>query len=361
MRAAISEDAISRKQLKDALKNAQLSAEVVNLTYINDSIPGITRKRKGDKFIYYIEDQAVKDTETLIRIKSLAIPPAWKSVWICPMPEGHLQATGIDSANRKQYRYHQLWNKIRSHTKYYRMLDFGLKLPDIREKVETDLNLQGMPREKILATIITILDSAYIRIGNSIYEKINGSYGLTTLKNKHAKIDGYSIQFQFRGKKGIKSNVTIKNRKLVNIIRKCKEIPGQQLFAYINVDGMIKRVDSGMVNEYIREKSGNDFSAKDFRTWAGSVGAIKAFNELGDFASQTEMKRKINQMYDIVATELGNTRNVCKSHYVNPLIIKLYEDGKLIPLIKKFSDNISDANINMKPEEVILLSILKKS
>jgi DNA topoisomerase I len=358
--ATKTEDAISKRQIRAALKNAQLSAEVVNLSYINDSIPGITRKRKGERFIYYHEGQVVKDTETLIRIKSLAIPPAWEGVWISPIPDSHLQATGIDAANRKQYRYHPLWNKIRSHTKYYRMLDFGLSLPDIREKIEADLNLTGMPREKILAAIITILDSAYIRIGNSIYEKINGSYGLTTLKNKHAKIDGYSIKFQFTGKKGIKSNVTIRSRKLVNIIRKCKEIRGQQLFAYINGDGTIKRVDSGMVNEYIREKSGNEFTAKDFRTWAGSVGAIKAFNELGGFASQSEMKTKINQMYDMVASNLGNTRNVCRTHYVNPFIIKLYEAGKLLPMIKKASQAGSDASDNLKPEEVILLSILKK-
>lgn len=353
------EDVISKRQLKAALKNARLSAEVVNLNYINDTLPGITREKEGDRFSYYYQGKVIKDTETLIRIKSLAIPPAWERVWISPLPEGHLQATGYDVAKRKQYRYHTLWNKIRSHTKYFRMLDFGMRLPEVRSKVEHDLSLQGMPREKILAAIITILDSAYIRIGNSIYEKINGSYGLTTLRNKHVRIDGITIKFQFTGKKGIQNNVTIRSRKLVNIIRKCKELPGQQLFGYINEDGTAKRIDSGMVNEYIREISGMDFTAKDFRTWAGSVSAVIAFRELGEFTSQAEMKRKINQMFDMVAIELGNTRNVCRSHYVNPLIIKLYEEGKLIPIIEK-SLLITEENSHLKQEESILLSILKK-
>lgn len=322
-------DIISKRQIKAALKNAQRSAAVANLTYTNDTIPGITRERKDGKFEYYYEGKIVKDTETLLRIKSLAIPPAWEKVWISPIDEGHLQATGYDSANRKQYRYHPAWNKIRSHTKYYRMLDFGLRLPLIRDKIERDLNRAGLVKEKVMAAIITILDSAYIRIGNSVYEKLNGSYGLTTLKDKHAKIEGTKISFKFIGKKGIRNNVTIRNRKLANIIKRCRDIPGQHLFAFVNGDGEIRKIDSGMVNEYIKELSETDFTAKDFRTWAGSVSAIKAFEELGLYNTQVEMKRKINMMYDMVALDLGNTRNVCRSHYVNPLIIKLYEEKKL--------------------------------
>lgn len=302
----------------------------------------------------------VDDDETLSRIKSLSIPPAWERVWISPVDEGHLQVTGYDAAGRKQYKYHPLWSKIRSHTKYFRMLDFGMKLPMIREKIQEDLKKPGLSRQKVMAAILAILDSAYIRIGNSVYEKLNGSFGLTTLRNKHARVNGYKIQFKFIGKKGIKSNVTIKNRRLANIINKCKEIPGQQLFAWVEEDGSIKKVDSGMVNEYIREISGNDYTAKDFRTWAGSVSAIKALEELGSYTTQTEMKRKINMMYDMAAIELGNTRNVCRTHYVNPVIPKLYEENKLSAFFRKV-DKTEVLPDNLKREELILLEILNKN
>lgn len=354
------EDVISRRQIIKALRNAEYSAQVVNLKYINDTLPGIQRIRKGDKFSYLFENKLLDDDETLSRIKSLAIPPAWEKVWISPIDEGHLQATGYDAAGRKQYRYHSLWSKIRSHTKYFRMLDFGMKLPMIREKIDEDLKKTGMSRQKVMAAILAILDSAYIRIGNSVYEKLNGSYGLTTLKNKHAIVEGYKIRFRFIGKKGIKSNVTIKNRRVANIINKCKEIPGQQLFAWIEDDGSVKPVDSGMVNDYIKEISGNDYTAKDFRTWAGSVSAIKALEELGPYSTQVEMKRKINMMYDKVALELGNTRNVCRTHYVNPVIPKLYEENRLTAFYKRV-DKSEDLPDKLKREEVILLEVLRKN
>lgn len=214
-------------------------------------------------------------------------------------------------------------------------------------------------KEKVLATIIAILDSAYIRIGNSVYEKLNGSYGLSTLKDKHVKIEGSTIKFSFIGKKGIRSNITIKNRKLSGIIKKCKEIPGQHLFAYYNDEGVIQQIDSGMVNEYIREISGKDYTAKEFRTWAGSVSAIKAFNEIGSYSTQTEMKRNINQMYDYVAGELGNTRNVCKNHYIHPVVVKLYEDKKLNHYIDSGLPKESEDTINLlKNEEISLIKIL---
>ncbi|HLO90839.1 MAG TPA: hypothetical protein VK172_06700 [Lentimicrobium sp.] len=354
------EDLITKRQIKAALKNSQVSASVVNLSYTNDTIPGITRKKKDEKFIYLYEDKPVKDTETLLRIKSLAIPPAWENVWISPLSEGHLQATGFDSAGRKQYRYHPLWNKIRSHTKYYRMLEFGLRLPMIREKIDNYLSQPGLTKEKVLAAILTILDSAYIRIGNSIYEKLNGSYGLTTLKDKHAKIEGSKIIFRFIGKKGIKNNVTIRNRRLAKIVKQCRDIPGQHLFAYTNSEAEIKKVDSGMVNEFIKHISETDFTAKDFRTWAGSISAIKAFKDLGTFSTKIEMKRKINLMYDMVASELGNTRNVCKSHYVNPLIVKLYEEKKLMRYLNSKDQNKDPLSSQLKFEERILLNILRK-
>jgi DNA topoisomerase I len=350
---------ITKRQLRAALKDAPGSAKAANLSYTNDSSTGIQRKRKGEKFIYLFNNKQIKDTEELLRIKSLSIPPAWERVWICPDEKGHLQATGYDSVGRKQYRYHPLWSKIRSHTKYYRLLDFGLSISGIRQNIASDLKKPGLVKEKVLAVIIAILDSTYLRIGNSVYEKLNGSYGLTTLKNKHVKIEGSTIKFRFIGKKGIRSNVSLRNRKISGIIKKCREIPGQQLFGYVNEQGEVQQVDSGMVNEYIREISGNDFTAKDFRTWAGSVSAIRAFNEIGSFRSQTEMKRNINKMYDIVAQELGNTRNICKTHYVHPKIVKLYEESKL----DRFSDTelpIAPDNITslLKSEEISLLKIL---
>lgn len=352
---------ITNRQLKSALKDGPASAKVANLIYTSDANEGIMRKKVKDRFIYTFNGKTIKDTETLVRIKSLVIPPAWERVWICADSIGHLQVTGYDVANRKQYRYHPSWNNIRSHTKYYRLLDFGLSLPKIRQKIEQDLSTQGMNKQKILAAILAIIDIAYIRIGNEIYEKLNGSYGLTTLRNKHVKIEGTQIKFHFIGKKGITNNVTIKNRKLSLILRKCREIPGQQLFGYIDNDGSIKKIDSGMVNEYIHEISDNDFTAKDFRTWAGSVSAIKAFKQLGPYTSQAEMKRKINQAYDLVASDLRNTRNVCKNHYIHPLIVNLYEENKLSRYFDvNSSAEIDTLNDGLKDEELILINILSK-
>lgn len=350
---------ITKRQLQAALKDGPGSARVAKLKYTNDASAGIQRKRKGDKFIYHHNNKQVKDLEDLLRIKNLAIPPAWERVWICPDDDGHLQATGFDSAGRKQYRYHPLWSKIRSQTKYYRLLDFGLSVSAIRQNIEKDLKKPGLVKEKVLAAIIAILDSAYIRIGNSVYEKLNGSYGLTTLKNKHVKVEGSTIRFCFIGKKGIRSNITLRNRKLSGIIKKCREIPGHQLFAYYNDDGVVQQIDSGMVNDYIREISGKDFTAKDFRTWAGSVSAIRAFTEIGSYSTQTDMKRNINQMYDYVAGELGNTRNVCKSHYIHPVVVKLYEEKKLDRFIDSGIHNEADDTTSLlKTEEISLIKIL---
>ncbi len=350
---------ITKQQLKAALKDGPGSARVAKLIYTNDATAGIQRKRKGEKFVYHFNNKQIKDIEELLRIKSLAIPPAWERVWICPDENGHLQATGYDSAGRKQYRYHALWSKIRSHTKYFRLLDFGLSLSTIRQNIEADLKKPGLVKEKVLAAIIAILDSAYIRIGNSVYEKLNGSYGLTTLKDKHVKIEGSTTRFCFIGKKGIRSTFTIKNRRLSGIIKKCRDIPGQHLFAYYNDEGVIQQIDSGMVNDYIREISSKDFTAKDFRTWAGTVSAIRALKEIGPFTTQTEMKRNINKMYDYVANELGNTRNVCKNHYIHPIVVKLYEENKLHSFIETGGQDSQNGSIDfLKIEEISLIKIL---
>lgn len=353
-----SELELSRRQIKAALKNDEASAKVARLIYTNDTAPGIKRVRNGNGFKYYFNNKEIKDTEELLRIKSLAIPPAWDDVWISSFPEGHLQVTGLDTAKRKQYRYHPQWNEIRSQTKFFRLLDFGLSLPAIRRKIDNDLKKPGLSREKVLALVVTILDTAYIRIGNAAYEKLNGSYGLTTLKNKHVKIDGNTAKFCFIGKKGIRTNITLKSRRLSNIIKKCKEIPGKQLFEYIDNDGNINGIDSGMVNEYIKVISGNDFTAKDFRTWAGTVSALRALNEIGAWTNQTDLKRKINLMYDFVALDLGNTRNVCRKHYVHPIIVKKYEENNL-PQYFNIQPKNEDETL-LKKEELSLLTILEK-
>jgi DNA topoisomerase I len=355
-------DKISKRQIRAALKSVEGSAKIVNLLYIKDSIEGIIRKPFRGKFRYYYNNQLILDSETLIRIKKLSIPPAWTKVWICPNPDGHLQVTGYDLAQRKQYKYHHLWNQIRSHTKYFRLLEFGLMLPEIREKLNQELQKRGLTKEKILATIITILDTAYLRIGNNIYEKLNGSYGLTTLKNKHVSVEGDKIRFCFIGKKGIRNNISIKNKKIASIIKRCMEIPGKQLFGYLDDDGQVIKIDSGMVNEYIYQITGKQYTAKDFRTWAGSIVAIKAFKQLESFTSETDKVRKINQMYDLVASELGNTRKVCKNHYVHPLIVDLYEEGRLERYLNEELVTADDTILKwMKPEEMALIKILKRA
>lgn len=350
---------LTKRQIKAALKDNSKSAQFVNLEYISDSKEGIKREKKGNKFIFTLKGKEIKNKETLLRIKSLSIPPAWTNVWICPSDDGHLQATGYDAAGRKQYRYHPMWSKVRSHTKFYRLLNFGIKLNDIRIRINQDLNLPDNSKNKVLATVVSILDSAYIRIGNSFYEKTNGSYGLTTLKDKHVKLEGSTIKFCFIGKKGITANITLKNKRLARNIKKCRDIPGQHLFAYIE-NGEIKKVDSGMVNNYIQEISGDSYTAKDFRTWAGSTAAIRALIELGPSETDAGSKKKINQMYDVVANELGNTRNVCRKHYVHPIITDLYVKRKLDVYVR-INNSYDSKQINeLKPEEVILINILQE-
>jgi len=288
------------------------SASAVGLIYIFDDQPGYTRHREGDKFYYMDGSKIIRDKVVLARIKSLVLPPAWEKVWICKYENGHLQATGYDQLNRKQYKYHPLWIAIRNQTKFYRLKEFGNRLPMIRENIEKDLSLSGFPQRKVLAAMVSLLERINIRIGNSLYEKLYGSFGLTTLKNRHVKVDGTKLHLSFIGKKGIRHNITLASRKLANIIRGCKEIPGKTLFEYYDETGNIKKVDSGEVNNYIKDISGGEFTAKDFRTWAGSIHALLGFKEMGGFESTTEMNRTIPAVLDMVARQLGKKRSVCK-------------------------------------------------
>ena len=291
----------------------------------------------------------------MLRIRQLVIPPAWKNVWICSRPNGHLQATGIDALGRKQYRYHPLWSEFRNQTKFYQLIEFGKALPCIREQLEKDLALPGLPQEKVLAAIVTIMQHTHIRIGNGMYEKLYGSFGLTTLKDKHVSLNGSQLKFSFKGKKGVYHEITLQSRKLASIIKKCKDIPGQELFQYYDENGERKAIDSGMVNEYIKTIGGCAFTTKDFRTWMGSVMTIEVLKEMGCCQSETEAKKKMAEALDEVARRLGNTRAVCKKYYVHPGILNLYINASLENF---FAEDISETP-GLSATEVLLLRILQ--
>jgi DNA topoisomerase-1 len=349
--------AISKQKTKQLFKDINGSAKAMQLVYVNDNQEGISRKKSGKIFSYYKGGKKVSG-EDAHRIKTLVIPPAWEKVWICPRADGHLQATGLDAAGRKQYKYHPLWTSFRNHSKFYHLLEFGKALPAIRQQLEKDLGLTGMPLDKVLATVVSLMEQTGIRIGSSIYEKLYGSFGLTTLKNKHVQIKGHSLKFMFKGKKGIQQNIELKSKKLASIIHKCRDIPGQELFQYYSEDGNTQSIDSGMVNSYIKRISAGDFSAKDFRTWAGSVQALLAFKTLGGFETAGEAKAKTVEALDMVATALGNTRAVCKKYYVHPVIISLYEAGKLDKYLKGIGSKTKTLIGGLNKEEKSLMKLL---
>ncbi len=320
---------ISRKKLNKLAADNVKSAEAVNLIYVSDTEPGISRAKNGTGFTYSYKNKTVKDEETLDRIKKIVIPPAWTNVWISPEPNGHIQATGFDIKGRKQYKYHILWNSLRNHTKYAHLYEFGKCLPDIRARLEKDLSLQGLQLEKVLAAVVSVMQCTCIRIGSAEYEKLYGSFGLTTLKDKHVTINKAKVYFSFKGKKGVYHNITLKSKKLANIVQQCRDIPGKELFQYYTEDGKHRSIDSGMVNNYIKEISGGSFTAKDFRTWAGSLQALEAFEQIGEADTVTETKKRIVEVLDIVSKHLGNTRTVCKKYYVHPAVIDNYSNNTL--------------------------------
>ncbi|MDR6968606.1 DNA topoisomerase-1 [Flavobacterium arsenatis] len=336
--------------------NPKVTAKAVGLRYAANFDKGYYRNRVGEDFVYTDENRKkVRNKEVLERIKKLVIPPAWENVWICPYENGHLQVTGIDVKGRKQYRYHTNWNKIRNQSKFYRLRRFANALPMIREQVDRDLNRKGLPYEKVVALVVKLIEMTNIRIGNDAYKKLYGSFGLTTLRDKHVKFEKTSISFEFKGKKGVNHKIQLQSRKLVNLVRKCKEIPGQDLFQYYDDDGKHYTVGSGDINNYLKEITQEDFTAKDFRVWAGSVTALFAFQEIGEFETQTECKRKIVEVLDLVASKLGNTRTVCKKYYVHPTVIASYENGSINNY--KVKKNIKNNNLN--PEEEALVRLLE--
>jgi DNA topoisomerase-1 len=339
----------------DQLGDPVADAKAAGLRYVSDQMPGIRRISRGKHFAYIAPDGTeINDEDELKRIRAIAMPPAYTDVWICPIANGHLQGTGRDKRGRKQYRYHKSFREIRDETKYGRMLAFAQALAKIRKRVETDLALPGLPREKVLAAVVQVLETTAIRIGNDEYAKENNSYGLTTLQNRHAKIDGSTVRFTFRGKSGLRHAIDLQDRRLAKIVRECQELPGQQLFEYIDDDGTTRAVDSADVNEYIREISGDEFSAKDFRTWLGTVTcAMLLANEQAQ-ETQSERKTRLVEVIKDVARRLGNTPAVCRKCYVHPDIVDAYmEYGCLKPQRKARCQGL-------QPEELFVLALLRE-
>jgi len=338
-----------------------IAARAAGLRYANDRLPGIGRKQSGKAFRYVDpEGRPMRDRETLARIKSLAIPPAWTDVWICPSPLGHLQATGRDQKRRKQYRYHPRWRMVRDETKYGRMVAFGQALPRIREQTDHELALPGLPRSKVLAAVVRLLELSLIRVGNDEYARSNRSYGLTTMRNRHVEVESSSIRFKFRGKSGVAHEIDIEDRRLARIVGRCQDLPGQELFEYIDNDGTVQDVDSGAVNEYLREITGQDFTAKDFRTWAGTVLAALALQEFEAFDSQTQAKKNVVRAIESVAERLGKTPSVCCKCYVHPMVLDAYLDGSMIEILRRRAkEEMDESHGDLRPEEAAVMALLQ--
>lgn len=319
-----------QKKLEKIGKDPKVTAKAVGLRYWLKSDKGIYRRRSANGFRYVDEEgKPVRDREVLDRIKKLVIPPAWENVWISPYENGHLQVTGIDTKGRKQYRYHPDWNKIRNQSKFFRLRRFADALPAIRQQVEKDLARPGLPYEKVIALVVKLIELTNIRIGNDAYKKLYGSFGLTTLRDKHVKFEGSTVWFEFVGKKGIKHKIKLQSRRMANLVKKCKDIPGQELFQYYDDNGHRHTIGSADVNHYLKEISGEEFTAKDFRSWAGSLNALCAFHDIGEHTNISDCKKKIVSVLDSVAEKLGNTRTVCKKYYVHPTVIASYEKGSI--------------------------------
>jgi DNA topoisomerase-1 len=347
----------STENLLDAIE----SSKQAGLRYVTDAEPGITRKRRGKSFRYFDPDgKQIRDKEEIGRISSLAIPPAWTDVWICRRANGHLQATGRDARGRKQSRYHARWREVRDENKYERMKLFGETLPAIRERVEKDLALSGLPREKILATIVRLLETTFIRVGNAEYAQENHSYGLTTMRNKHVDVEGSTVRFKFQGKSGKRHSIDLNDRRLAKIVKRCLDLPGYELFQYVDdEDGSLHTVDSSDVNDYLRTIGGQQFTAKDFRTWAGTVLACLALREFEAVGSESEAKRNIVQAIKQVAEQLGNTPAVCRKCYVHPAVLDCYMGGELLKTLEAAGKRPAKSAHALRQEEAELIFLLE--
>jgi DNA topoisomerase I len=337
------------------------AAKAAGLSYVGDGSPGIRRRRSGKGFAYRGPDgRAIRDRETLRRIRALAVPPAWTDVWICPRPHGHIQATGRDARGRKQYRYHPEFREIRDGTKYEHLTAFAATLPRIRAAIAEHMRLPRLPREKVLATVVHLLETTLIRVGNADYARQNKSYGLTTLRDPHVRINGSELRFHFKAKSGQTWRLQLKDRRVARIVRGCQELPGQQLFQYLDAEGQPQAVTSSDVNAYLHEISGCDITAKDFRTWAGTVLAALALQEFGGIDSRAMAKRNIRAAIERVALRLGNTVTICRKCYVHPDIVNSYLAGELLLEVKTEIDReLSDDFTGLRPEEAAVLALLE--
>jgi DNA topoisomerase-1 len=338
------------------------AAGAPDLVYLrDDDAPGFGRIKTRSGFRYVdTAGRSIRDEATIARIRKLAIPPAWTDVWVSPLANGHLQATGRDAKGRKQYRYHPRWRDVRDRQKYQHTLAFGEALPAIRQRVEADLGLRGLPREKVLATVIKLLETSLIRVGNEEYARDNGSVGLSTMRDKHARVDGSELRFEFKGKSGKLHRVTIRNRRLARIVKQCQEIPGYELFQYVDEDGERRNIDSSDVNAYLREISGADFTAKDFRTWAGTVLASLALREFETFESPTEAKRNLTRAVETVAKRLGNTPAICRTCYIHPTVVESYLEGDLAESLRRQAEESLLSNAGgLNPDEAAVLALIR--
>jgi DNA topoisomerase I len=361
--------AVAKKIRKEKDKIANLkvvtdgeeAAAEAGLRYVSDDQPGYRRKRKGDGFEYFdIEEKSIRDEQRLLRIKRLAIPPAWTDVWICPSANGHIQATGRDARRRKQYRYHERWREIRDENKYEKMVLFGQALPKIRKRVEQDLSLPGLPRNKVLATVVQLLERTFIRVGNEEYARDNKSFGLTTMRDQHVEIKGSKLRFRFRGKSGISHEVDITDRRMARIVGNLQDLPGQELFQYLNEEGEKRDITSEDVNDYLQEITGDDFTAKDFRTWAGTVMAAIALQAVGAFETKKQAKANIKNAIGAVSKMLGNTPAICRKCYIHPAILETYLSGDSIEGLKqKAKDALESDAIDLRDGEAAILRFLQ--
>jgi DNA topoisomerase I len=336
------------------------AAEEAGLRYVTDEQPGYTRKRKGESFQYFdTEGKLIRDETRLLRIRRLAVPPAYTDVWICPSSTGHIQATGRDDRGRKQYRYHDQWRVVRDENKYDRMLVFGDALPKIRRRVRADLKLPGLPRNKVLATVVQLLERTFIRVGNEEYARENKSFGLTTMRNRHVQVKGSQLRFRFRGKSGIQHEVDVEDRRMAKIVCRLQDLPGQELFQYIDEDGEVRDLTSQDVNDYLREITGEDFTAKDFRTWAGTVLAAMALNAQKIFTTKKQAKANIKAAISAVSKMLGNTPAICRKCYVHPAILENYLNGDLIEGLKnRTQEELAKKSKDLRSDEIALLTFL---
>jgi DNA topoisomerase-1 len=330
-------------------------AKAMHLRYVSSDSKGFSRQKKGKKFIFLdTNNDVITDEDTIKRINGLVLPPAWEDVWICPYPNGHLQATGVDVKGRKQYRYHSKWSKQRNENKFDKIISFGKKLPLLRKQIDKDIRRKSLPKEKVSAIALSIMNETYIRAGNTAYEKEYGSFGLTTLKNRHVQIQGSKALFKFKGKKGVQQQIALKHASLTRLLKNVKDLPGQELFQYYDDAGDLHKLESGDINNYIKEYMRDDFSCKDFRTWAGCVTALKIMTETDDFDCNADCKKNIVSIIDGVAERLGNTRTVCKKYYIHPTLLESYEQKKLHPTIEKLKKDAASESFNQQAEKALL-------